>query len=93
MLLWPDTCTALPFGAVQVSNPLTPENCFSKTRKDIQFVSFPEALFKLDRVQDPVLGNTSILAADFNALKTYVQKFNEGRWFEPDANLPDPVTP
>ena len=61
--------------------------------ENIEFVSFPENLFKADRVQDPVLGNTSILAADFNVLKTYVQKFNDGLWFEPDANLPDPITP
>ena len=59
----------------------------------IQFVSFPEALFKSDRVQDPVLGNTSILAADFKVLTQYVQKFNEGRWFEPEGNLSDPITP
>jgi polyisoprenyl-teichoic acid--peptidoglycan teichoic acid transferase len=59
----------------------------------IQFVSFPESLFKVDRVQDPVLGNTSILAADFKALKTYVKKFNEGTWFEPEGNLPDPIMP
>jgi len=32
--------------------------------------------------------NTSILAADFNALKTYVQKFNEGTWFEPESDHP-----
>ena len=58
-----------------------------------EFVSFPEALFKSDRVQDPVLGNTSILAADFEVMKTYVQKFNEGAWFEPEGNRPDPITP
>jgi hypothetical protein len=32
--------------------------------------------------------NTSILAADFEVLKTYVQKFNDGTW-----NLPDAINP
>jgi polyisoprenyl-teichoic acid--peptidoglycan teichoic acid transferase len=59
----------------------------------IEFVSFPEALFKSERVQDPVLGNTSILAADFEVLTRYVQKFNAGTWLEPERNLPDPITP
>lgn len=48
----------------------------------IEFVSFPEDLFKSDRVQDSVLGYTSILAADFEVLKKYVQNFNEGAWLE-----------
>jgi len=61
--------------------------------EQIEFVSFPEDLFKADRVQDPMLGNTFILAADFDVLKTYVQKFNEGIWFEPEGNLPDPISP
>ena len=51
--------------------------------EQIEFVSFPEDLFKADRVQDPVLGNTSILAADFDVLKTYVQQFNDGTWNVP----------
>ena len=59
----------------------------------IEFVSFPESLFKVDRVQDPVLGNTSILAADFKVLTWYVQKFNDGTWFEPEGPVPDPITP
>ena len=48
----------------------------------IEFVTFPEKLFKNSRVQDPVLGNTSILDADFSVLKTYVQKFEDGMGFE-----------
>ena len=44
----------------------------------IEFVSFPEHLFTVSRVQDPVLGNTSILDADFNILKSYVGKFQAG---------------
>ena len=37
--------------------------------------------------------NTSIPAADFKALKTYVQKFNDGLWFESEGDLSDPITP
>jgi len=51
--------------------------------QDVQFVSFPDELFKSARVQDPVLGNTSILDADFNVLRTYVQRFEEGKWATP----------
>jgi len=59
----------------------------------IEFVSFPETLFKSERVQDRVLGNTSILTANFDVLKTYLQKFKDGAWLEPDENLPDPINP
>jgi LCP family protein required for cell wall assembly len=51
--------------------------------QNIQFVSFPAELFKSARVQDPVLGSTSILDADFDVLKEYVQKFKEGSWSTP----------
>jgi LCP family protein required for cell wall assembly len=58
--------------------------CLSTTldTQKIVFRSFPDTLFKSDRVRDPVLGNTSILAADFALLKIYVQKFMTGEWFE-----------
>ena len=49
----------------------------------IDFLSFPESLFKSERVRDPVLGNTSILAADFEVLADYVTRFSEGSWREP----------
>ncbi len=48
--------------------------------KQIQFFEFPESLFTLGCVQDPVLGNTSILNADFNILELYVQTFNKDLW-------------
>jgi len=48
----------------------------------IEFLSFPDDLFKSARVQDPVLGNTSIVAADFEVLKSYVQKFEGGVPFD-----------
>jgi LCP family protein required for cell wall assembly len=51
--------------------------------KDVQFMNFPSDLFESARVQDPVLGRTSILEADFDVLRTYVQKFIEGNWTEP----------
>ncbi len=55
--------------------------------EEFEFFSFPEELFKSARVQDPVLGNTSILEVDFDVLKTYVQKFEDGVGFgeEEDA--------
>lgn len=47
---------------------------------DVDFGSFPEGLFKSGRVRDPVLGNTSILEADFDVLRTYIESFNKGEW-------------
>ncbi|HEY5730050.1 MAG TPA: LCP family protein [Anaerolineales bacterium] len=44
----------------------------------IEYVSFPESLFKSARVQDPVLGYTSILEVDFEILKKYVRNFENG---------------
>lgn len=44
----------------------------------IEFVGFPEDLFTVDRVQDPVLGYTSILSTDFESLKMYVRNFQVG---------------
>ena len=49
---------------------------------DIEFLDFPESLFKSTRVQDPVLGYTSILDVDFEVLKKYVQKFEDGIEFK-----------
>jgi len=46
--------------------------------KQIEFDAFPEALFTVGRVQDPVLGNTSILSADTALMHQYVQNFNNG---------------
>jgi len=46
----------------------------------MEFVSFPDELFESARVQDPVLGRTSILEADFDVLRSHVQKFIAGRW-------------
>lgn len=47
----------------------------------IEFASFPENLFRNDRVRDPVLGSTAILRTDFEIIKNYVQMFERGDWF------------
>jgi len=51
--------------------------------QDVEFMNFPDELFESARVQDPVLGNTSILEADFDVLGSYVQRFIEGKWTTP----------
>ena len=56
---------------------------------NIEFVSFPETIFKTGRVDDPVLGNTSIVEANFNVLRIYTQKFNHGTEFEPVEGFVD----
>jgi len=48
----------------------------------IKSVNFPEELFSLKRVDDLILGYTSILDVDFNVLKVYIQEFNNGHWRE-----------
>jgi len=48
--------------------------------QNIAYGNFPENLFKLGRVNDPVLGNTSILRVDFDVLRAYVDRFNQGEW-------------
>ena len=61
--------------------------------KKIEFLSFPETLFKSERVRDPVLGNTSILDADFEVLADYVKRFSDGLWREPEDNIRQDVNP
>jgi hypothetical protein len=54
-----------------------------RTKLDLQNIAygnFPDHLFKLGRVHDPILGNTSILQVDFRTLRSYVDRFNEGEW-------------
>jgi LCP family protein required for cell wall assembly len=52
--------------------------------KNIEYLHFPDKLFKSARVQDPVLGYTSVWDVDFDTLKTYVKLFEEGLWLEGD---------
>jgi LCP family protein required for cell wall assembly len=59
----------------------------------IEYADFPAELFETDRVRDPVLGNTSILKADFSVLKKYVQIFEKGAWFDPGSKPVDEFTP
>ena len=61
--------------------------------QQIDYLSFPESLFENERVRDPVLGSTSILAADFEVLEDYVQRFKDGLWRKPEEHLRDEVTP
>ena len=63
------------------------------SKQSVEFLGFPESLFKSDRVRDPVLGNTSIQAADFEVLRIYVQKFNEGRWHLSSEHMHDEMNP
>jgi len=53
----------------------------------IQTVNFPEELFKTKRVNDPILGNTSVLDVDFAILSKYVEEFNKGSWLD---DIPQP---
>ncbi|KXK11360.1 MAG: cell envelope-like transcriptional attenuator [Chloroflexi bacterium OLB14] len=53
----------------------------------IQTVNFPEELFKTKRVNDPILGYTSVLDVDFAILRKYVEEFNKGSWLD---TIPQP---
>jgi LCP family protein required for cell wall assembly len=59
----------------------------------IEFLNFPEGLFESARVRDPVLGNTSILNADFEVLADYVKKFSDGAWRRPEVPTREEITP
>lgn len=60
---------------------------------EIDFLSFPETLFKSERVNDLVLGNPSILDADFEVLTEYVKKFNDGDWRQPEEFIREEINP
>lgn len=59
----------------------------------IDLLSFPEALFKSARVRDRVLGNTSILEADFDILTAHVKRFSDGLWREPKKSIREEINP
>jgi LCP family protein required for cell wall assembly len=61
--------------------------------QNIHFGSFPSDLFENGRVDDPVLGNTSILEVDFEILKSYVNSFNKGNWPGSQAGAGEDITP
>lgn len=49
--------------------------------KNITFISFPENLFKNSRMYDPTLKkDVFIFDTDFNILREYVARFNQGTW-------------
>jgi len=49
--------------------------------KNITFISFPENLFKNTRMYDPTMKkDVFIFDTDFNVLRDYVTKFNQGVW-------------
>jgi polyisoprenyl-teichoic acid--peptidoglycan teichoic acid transferase len=61
--------------------------------QEIRFLSFPDGLFESKRVQDAVLGNTSILDADFEVLEDFVHRFNEGLWRQPARPPREEINP
>jgi LCP family protein required for cell wall assembly len=53
---------------------------------NIVFASFPIELFKRSTIYDPDLkGNTFIFDADFNILRDYIDRFQQGTWPDPNA--------
>ena len=59
---------------------------------NVVFASFPTELFKAAKTFDPQLGTTTTtVAADFNILRDYIARFQQGTW--PDPNLVINTTP
>jgi LCP family protein required for cell wall assembly len=59
---------------------------------DVVFASFPMDLFKAAKTFDPQLGTTTTTVdADFNILREYIERFQQGSW--PDPNLVIKSTP
>jgi LCP family protein required for cell wall assembly len=53
----------------------------------VLFASFPQEHFKPKRQYDPVFnGSVFVWEVDFNVLRDYVAKFNQGVWPQPSAN-------
>ena len=78
-------------GPVQVAQLLCLKAALDPQK--IEFVTFPESLFDGQRIRDPVLGRTSILAADFEVLADYVEKFRDGSWREPEEDPREEINP
>src|SRR6266508_3814903 len=52
---------------------------------DVVFASFPIDLFKAAKTFDPQLGTTTTTVdADFNILRDYIDRFQQGTWPDPD---------
>ena len=51
----------------------------------VVFASFPMETFKGAKMYDPQLkATTSVLEADFNVLRDYIERFEQGTWPDPD---------
>ena len=44
-------------------------------------------------MNDRVLGNTSILDADFQVLADYVKRFSDGEWRQPEEFIREEINP
>ena len=86
-----DDSVQTDLGPVEIGQLLCMRNKFRT--QDIEFLSFPEDLFESARVRDRVLGNTSILDADFEVLAEYVKRFNDGLWGQPREHLREEIEP
>ena len=61
---------------------------------NIVFASFPIDLFKRSTIYDPELkGNTFIFDADFNILRDYIDRFQQGSWPDPNTLINNTPTP
>ena len=64
---------------------------------DVVFASVPMETFKGAKKFDPQLkATTSVLDADFNVLRDYIDRFQQGTWPDPDLviqNTPSPAEP
>ena len=62
---------------------------------DVVFASFPMEIFKGAKQYDPQLkATTSVLDADFDVLRDYIDRFQQGTWPDPDLviqNTPSPA--
>ena len=82
-----------------VQTDLSPEQinqlaCLATQMKgtNVVFASFPINLFTAAKTFDPQLGTTTTTAsADFNILRDYIDRFQQGTW--PDPNLVINTTP
>ena len=62
--------------------------------QDVVFASFPIKLFSSKKQYDTQLGNTtSILDADKNILRDYINRFQLGLWPDPDLIINTTPTP
>jgi len=61
---------------------------------DVVFASFPIELFKSSRTFDPQLGDTTFtFDVDFNILRDYIDRFQQGTWPEPDTLIDSTPSP